>query len=92
VGSLGFAAIELLAPAVLGRPLRTRDGEIRKLGARDLVIGALLLASPYRKAALLLRAGADIMDFIRFRDRPGASVAGTSAVASLIGYALKRRR
>lgn len=93
VGSLGFAAVELIAPAVIGRPLREDDGRVRALGARDLAIGSLLLVGPVRTWGLAARIGADVHDAVRFRkNRGAAALAASSAVMAVAALLLRQRR
>lgn len=94
IGSLGFAAASLATPGLLSRAMDAPRGEVRAIGARDLVIGALLLASPWRRTALALRAGSDVFDAVRYgrRSRATLVVALGSVIVSLVGIVLASRR
>jgi hypothetical protein len=61
VGSLGFAAWGLLAPASLGRYMGLSPTAGRWIGARELVVGSAMLARP-GPVTLAMRTASDAMD------------------------------
>jgi hypothetical protein len=79
-GSLGFGAWGLISPRTL-TGLMGDDPELgRVLGARDAIVGLVLLgrAAPL---GLALRLASDLHDAIRLRQRSPVASLGASAIA-----------
>lgn len=83
---MGFAGWGLLAPASLAQVMGWETRAARLLGARELAVGATLLAGPPRPG-LLLRALCDVGDALTTaEERP--AVAKGAAISSVVALLL----